>query len=104
MKESFQKWVFLILFIILTVLLGKIMLSEKGVKGYINLKRKVQQIEVENRFLKAEKERLELEIQRLKSDQGYIEKIARELYDLLKNNEIVIKFADEDSNNRRQSR
>lgn len=95
--ENFKKWMFLLLFLILTFLLGRVILSEKGIKGYVSLKKRVEEMEAENRILKGEKERLELEIRRLKSDPYYIEKIARELYDMVKENEIVIKFANEDS-------
>ncbi len=56
------------------------------------LQNQVDELESENECLQTENVHLEQEIKRLKTDEQYIEKLAREKYELLKKNEEVYEF------------
>ena len=54
--------------------------------------KRLEKLLEENKKIKKENEQLKLEVKKLKSDLKYIEKIAREKYNMIKEDEILIKI------------
>ena len=83
---------FLIYLIIFIVFFGIIFFKKRGIKDYIFVHKKLEKLIEENKKLEKENKQLKLTIKRLKTDLKYIEKIAREKYNMIKENEILIKI------------
>jgi len=64
-------------------------LSPWGGISYLSLRRELAKLRGDNRELADNNRALEQEIDRLKNDRAYLEKVAREQYGLLKKNEII---------------
>ena len=64
-----------------------------GVYSLLKLRNKASRLEVETRELSRANEELRAEIDRLKNDTEYLERIAREKYGLMKKNEQVFDFS-----------
>ncbi len=80
---------------ILVIIIGFLVLlfmPGRGFFHYRNLKKQVRTLEYTNEELQKENVLLEKEIERLRTDEKYIEKIAREKHGLLKKNEEVFIF------------
>ncbi len=77
--------IFIFLFII-------IFFKKRGLKDYIVMHKRLEKLIEENKRIEKENEQLKLEIKKLKTDLKYIEKIAREKYNMIKQNEILIKI------------
>ena len=67
-------------------------LSPWGVLKYLRLEKELDQVRISNRQLQQDNQELQKEIDMLASDPAYIEKIARERHNLLRNNEIIYQF------------
>jgi cell division protein FtsB len=64
-------------------------LSPWGAVSYLRLRHELQELRAANRALAENNRALEQEIERLKNDRAYLEKVAREEYGLLKKNEVL---------------
>jgi len=64
-------------------------LSPWGGVNYIRLRHELAELRAGNRELTENNRALKQEIDRLKNDRAYLEKVAREQFDLLKKNEVV---------------
>ncbi len=82
----------LIYFIIIAIFFSIIFFKKRGIKDYIVMHKRLEKLVEENRKIKKENELLKSEVKRLKSDLKYIEKIAREKYNMIKEDEILIKI------------
>jgi len=95
-KFSFKKatshilFIALVAFILLITVFGK-----NGLLQLIKLNKRVDSYEYKTESLKQDNEQLSEEISLLKNDLGYIEKIARTELGLVKANEIIYIFKDE---------
>ncbi len=78
--------------VIILLLFSYVFFKEKGIKDYIELTNKYSQVLEENNKLKTKNKELELMLKKLKTDKNYIESIAREKYNMLKKDEILIKI------------
>ena len=72
--------------------------SDRGLINLWSLKKEKQQIQNEINDLRNQIAMLEKEEEKLKFDEKYIEKIAREKFKMVKPGERVFKIVDEDSN------
>ena len=87
--------------LMVTIILGCISLlifSDRGLINLWSLKKEKQQIQNEINDLRNQIAMLEKEEEKLKFDEKYIEKIAREKFKMVKPGERVFKIVDEDSN------
>ncbi|MBC7186684.1 MAG: septum formation initiator family protein [Calditrichaeota bacterium] len=87
------------LYPLIPIVLAVIYLS--GSAGFVNqyrLAQKKRQLEQRERELEARKAELQAEIDRLRHDRAYLEKVAREVYGLCRPDEVVfmMKLQDED--------
>ncbi|MCR4437831.1 MAG: septum formation initiator family protein [bacterium] len=94
-RTNFRRFLYPLIPIVLAV----IYLS--GSAGFVNQYRLVQkkrQLEQRERELEARKAELQAEIDRLRHDRAYLEKVAREVYGLCRPDEVVfmMKLQDED--------
>jgi cell division protein FtsB len=64
----------------------------RGVLHYLKLQREITTLNEENERLESRNVELTADIQRLQSDNAYLEKIAREKHGLLKKDEMVFDF------------
>ncbi|MBU0730757.1 MAG: septum formation initiator family protein [Proteobacteria bacterium] len=69
-----------------------VIFSPFGILRYTRLQNDLQNITVDNSRLQNEIKGLQEEINRLTNDPSYIEKVAREQYGLIKENEILFDF------------
>ena len=87
--------------LMVTMIFGCISLlifSDRGLINLWSLKKEKQQIQNEINDLRNQIAMLEKEEEKLKFDEKYIEKIAREKFKMVKPGERVFKIVDEDSN------
>lgn len=63
--------------------------SPWGIISYFRLKRELVEIKAGNLELTATNAKMQSEITRLKTDSTYLEKVARDKYNLLRKNEVV---------------
>ena len=64
----------------------------RGFVHYQRLKNQVDALARENKVLAERNDQLRKEIERLQTDEAYLEELARQKYDLLRENETVYKF------------
>jgi cell division protein FtsB len=86
-----KRQIFLTTGITLLVLLWLI-LSPWGVVSFVRLRHDLAEMRAGNRELAETNRALEKEIDRLKNDRAYLEKVAREQYGLLKKNEVIYQY------------
>ena len=87
--------------LMVTIIIGCISLllfSDRGLINLWSLKKEVLEIENEIDDLRKQITMLEKEEEKLKFDEKYIEKIAREKFKMVKPGERVFKVTDEESN------
>ena len=87
--------------LMVTIVFGCVSLlifSDRGLINLWSLKKEKQQIQNEINDLRNQIAMLEKEEEKLKFDEKYIEKIAREKFKMVKPGERVFKIVDEDSN------
>jgi len=94
MKKKTARFIILLSFILSGILILQFLLSDGGVMTYRTLNRQLKSLNNEVENLRVQKKKLTEEIWRLSSDDEYIEKIARRDYDLLKKNELILKFVE----------
>ena len=88
-----RKLLFSIGFILGTILLVWVVFAPShSTMEYHRLKNELREAVARNRELAAQNSELQEEIDRLKTDKVYLEKIARERYGLIKKNEIIYQF------------
>jgi len=83
----------IIIALIVVAVLWLLFAPGTGVYSLIKLRGKTAQLEQQTEELTKSNEKLRAEIERLKHDQAYLEKVAREKYGLLKKNERVFDFS-----------
>ena len=66
--------------------------KNRGIKDYIFMHKKLDELIEKNRNLANENKNLKLTIEKLKKDYKFIEKIAREKYNMIKKDEIMIRI------------
>jgi len=76
----------------LVVLLWVIFAPNRGVVHYYRLQKQIEALASENRVLEERNNELRKEIERLQTDDAYLEELAREKYNLLRENETVYTF------------
>jgi len=64
----------------------------RGLLYYHRLHKRIDALTQQNKSLAARNEELRKEIERLQNDEAYLEEMARQKYDLLKENETVYEF------------
>ncbi len=64
----------------------------QGLKEYFHIRKEYSEIVAANKRMEKEKKELKEKIEKLKSDRKFIEKVAREKYNMIKDGEIVIKI------------
>mgnify|MGYP000415504532 CR=1 FL=1 len=64
----------------------------RGLIQYHRLQKQVDTLARENKVLAERNDELHLEIERLRTDDAYLEELARQKYDLLRENETVYEF------------
>jgi cell division protein FtsB len=83
---------FVVYSIIFFIIIFYLIFKNKGVKEYFHIKKEYMDILNANKNMEKERKQLQTNIKKLKSDKKYIEKMAREKYNMIKNGEIVIKI------------
>ncbi|MDD3618178.1 MAG: septum formation initiator family protein [Desulfobulbaceae bacterium] len=73
-------------------LLWIVFAPERGLLHYHRLHKQIETLSRENRELAERNAQLKKEIERLRSDESYLEELARKKYGLLKENETVYEF------------
>jgi len=76
-------------------IVGFTVFSDQGLLGLYRLKQEKSRLEFRLAQLQAENERLRGEIERLKSDPAYLEKVAREELGMVQQDELVFQFKSE---------
>jgi cell division protein FtsB len=87
-----KRQIFLITGIITLLVLLWLTLSPWGVVSFFRLRHDLAEMRTGNRELTETNRALEKEIDRLKNDRAYLEKVAREQYGLLKKNEVIYQY------------
>ena len=83
---------FFIYFSIVLACFAIITFKDRGILDYISVNKKLERLKKENERLEKENKKLKITIKKLKYDLKYIEKIAREKYNMIGDNETVIKI------------
>jgi cell division protein FtsB len=82
----------IIILVGLVVILLLLFFPGRSLISYHQIKKKMTNLSRQNTFLKQRNRELAAEIKRLQTDDGYLEKLARKKYGLLKDNETVYEF------------
>ncbi len=90
-----MKWSYRLLFILIIVLAAYTVFSHGGLYDLWQLRGSSKKLETKNMRLMQQKNDLSEQIGLLKSDNYYIEKIAREELGMAKDNEIIVYFKKE---------
>ena len=90
-QEKRSLW-FLGLFFVVLLLLWILFAPGRGYLHYRKIQREIDSLTLENKQLEARNAELSEDISRLKSDDAYLEEIARKKHGLLKKNETVYEF------------
>ncbi len=85
---------FTLILVALVYLLATLLLGDMGLFKYLELKKTKQRLETEILSLDKERELVKSEVEKLRIDQYYIEKTAREEYGMAKPNELIFQFKD----------
>ncbi len=88
-KKLLKKILLLLVFLSLAAL---IFLPGRGLLSYVQAKRELQKIEEQKAAIIAQNKAYRTEIEKMKTDDSYVEKVAREEYGLQKPNEIIFDF------------
>ncbi len=81
--------------VVFLVLVCLIVFSDKGFVGFRESGRKLESLQIENKRIDRENERLRKEILLLRSDFDYIEMIARRELGMIRDDEIVYRFREQ---------
>ncbi|MEW6429139.1 MAG: septum formation initiator family protein [Thermodesulfobacteriota bacterium] len=88
-----EKWLLLGSILLLALLAGWHLLSDRGLIHYLALQRQLAAVQQENDALQAENRSLSKEINQLRNDTDYFIDRARKEYGLIKKNEIIFDFS-----------
>lgn len=91
-KTIFQRLLLFSTIIVMVVILFMIVYSENGFNDWCHLNREIVDIQSENKKLDLANRELARTIERLKTDMGYIEHVARHELGMTGKNEIVFRF------------
>jgi len=80
------------LIVAVLLLLGLFFAPGRGLYHYLKLQREIASLTEENRQLESKNIELSEDIKRLRSDEAYIEEVARKKHGFLKKNETVFEF------------
>jgi len=81
--------------VLVLVILGFAAFTDQGLLGLFRLRHEQARMEQRLTQLEAENQKLRAEIERLKSDRAYLEKVAREELGLVHQDEMVFQFKSE---------
>jgi len=82
----------------LLLILWAVFSPSYGILRYYHLKNELAALKADNEKLLKENQTLQAEIERLKrEDPEYIEEVARKKYDLIKKNEVIFSFKNENA-------
>lgn len=95
MKRPFQKRMYLILAGCIAFILFFTVFGDKGLLRIVELRQDMTRIQARLSDTRTENEKLKREIVALKSDQRYVESIARKDFGLVRSNEIIYQFPPE---------
>lgn len=82
----------LLFFVLAAALFWFLFAPGNGVLRYHRLQKQIESLSQENRNLQEHNAALRKEIERLQSDEAYLEEMARQKYGLLRENETVYEF------------
>lgn len=82
----------LLVFALVAAILWFLFAPASGVLHYHRLEKQIETLSQENKSLEEHNASLRKEIERLQSDEAYLEEMARQKYGLLKENETVYEF------------
>ncbi len=91
-KELFQRILFVSVLVVMGAILVMIVYSDNGFNDWRSLCKDVQRLEAANQELDLANRELARTIERLKTDMGYIEHVARHELGMAADNEIVFRF------------
>ena len=91
-KELFQRILFVSVLVVMGAILVMIVYSDNGFTDWRSLCEDVQRLEVANQELDLANRELARTIERLKTDMGYIEHVARHELGMAADNEMVFRF------------
>ncbi len=80
--------------IMVLLILGFTVFGEHGLLNLVRTERQARSLSREAEELKAKNKELEIEVEKLTDDEGYIERRAREELGLVKPGELVIQFVE----------
>lgn len=95
MKRPFQKRMYLILAGCIAVILFFTVFGDRGLLRIFELREDMAKIQARLNDTRAENEKLKREIVALKSDQRYVESVARKDFGLVRSNEVIYQFPPE---------
>lgn len=87
---------------LLLILLFKIIFDDKGVVDLFELKKRLYSIESKNKKLKEENRKLIHIIEKLKNDQKYVERVARDDLGMISKDEMILKFKKNSENTKKR--
>ena len=82
----------IILLVALVVVLLLLFLPGHSLMSYYRMRRQISALTLQNQQLEKRNRELAAEIERLRTDDAYLEELARKKYGLLKDNETVYEF------------
>jgi cell division protein FtsB len=91
-KELFQRILFVSVLVVMGAILVMVVYSDNGFTEWRSLCGDVQKLEVANQELDLANRELARTIERLKTDMGYIEHVARHELGMAADNEMVFRF------------
>ena len=91
-KELFQRILFVSILVVMGAILVMIVYSDNGLTDWRSLCKDVQKLEAANQELDLANRELARTIERLKTDMGYIEHVARHELGMAADNEMVFRF------------
>lgn len=88
-----RKFIFeIILFVVVIGILAFLVFNQSGILKYINIKKEINNLDVQIRNAEEKIRLLELEIDSLNTSKDKINRVAREKFHMMKSNERVLKI------------
>jgi cell division protein FtsB len=94
--STIEKTGFIFAVLLVFLLLGLIIFSENGVFDYRKLIQKEKNVHVQIGIVDRENRKLELEINKIKTDSQYVQHLARHEYNLVEAEEFVFRYIQKD--------
>ncbi len=89
-----KKRINLLIVVIALAVSAWLLLSPYGLKKVIKTHRDLKQVSAVNQSLREKNAAMKEEIEKLKSDQKYLEEVARKRHGMVKKNEMIFEFKD----------